>query len=85
MIWESDRAQLARELADQHDELLRAAWRLEQSARMVPAVDEAEWQGPMRERYDQVLAGLRSVLTAASSELRRARAETGAALHTLNP
>jgi hypothetical protein len=85
MTLEGDRVQLARVLAEQHSEFLRAAWRLEQSARMVPAVDEAEWQGPMRGRYDRVLADLRALLTAAVSELRLARAETGIALNTLNP
>jgi hypothetical protein len=35
---------LADALAAQHSDLLRAAWRLEQAARLVPAVDETAWR-----------------------------------------
>lgn len=83
MTINSDRERLIALLSGQHEELLRALWRLEQSERMVPTVDEAQWQGPMRWYYDRVLADLRAALEGASSELRRARRETYTAVQTL--
>jgi hypothetical protein len=83
MTINSDSERLASLLSGQYDDLLRALWKLEQSERMVPTVDEAQWQGPMRWYYDRVLADLRSVLAAASTELRLARRETHAAVQTL--
>ena len=83
MAREIERAQLATLLSRQDDELVHALWRLEQSSRLVPTVDEAEWQGPMRWYYDHVLGDLRASLAAAIAELRRARRETNIAVQTL--
>jgi hypothetical protein len=74
---------LADALAAQHSDLLRAAWRLEQAARLVPAVDETAWQGPARRQYDWLLGRLRSALVEASGELALARDKTLTAVRTL--
>jgi hypothetical protein len=78
-----DAERLAEVLVAQHHDLLRAVWRLEQAARLVPSVDETAWQGPARWQYDWVLAGLRRALGDAASELTLARDKTLMAVRTL--
>jgi hypothetical protein len=83
MTLSNDAERLAEALVAQHHGLLRASWRLEQAARLVPPVNDAAWQGPARRRYDRVLAGLRSALVEASAELADARDKTLTAVRTL--
>jgi hypothetical protein len=77
-------AALLAALDRQHRQLTTAVARLEEDAqRLVPAINDARWQGPARLAYEVALWQLKRSLDGSTAQLRSARDHTAVALRTL--
>ena len=90
MGWESgvhqqsaEREQLRSALIRQRSELGAIVYQLEREQRLVPPVDDVQWQGPARGAYEMLVDRLRDTLAASVQALRAAERSSDTAIATL--
>ena len=76
--------QLRSALIRQRNELGTIVHQLEREQRLVPPVDDVQWQGPARGAYEMLVDRLRDTLAAAVSALRAAEHSSDTAIATLD-
>jgi hypothetical protein len=75
--------QLRQSLSRQRSELDAIVQQLEREQRLVPPVDDVQWQGPARGAYEMLVDRLRDTLAASLTALRAAERSSATALATL--